>query len=359
MKIQITDIIIPEGRRKIDHDKVTALAESIKIVGGLIHPITIDKDKRLLAGAHRLEACRQLGFDEIECSEFDGGDLYNELVEIDENLIRNELDDVEIGELALRRDEILEELGLRANQTNKGHMGKYAVTSAGDAPVKTPENSSMTEEDDAPEPPKWKKEHDEWETKQKEKKSKSAAPAPLQTTASIAKEAGISERTLQENKQLAKNLIPEAKEARKEKRITKETALVMTRLTPEQQRTILVKSKEGAKIGKDGKIRPAEYKKQTPKKTIAQEPADTDFATRYREWYDIKTRKIPMPSNWQGGTPIPEQNEEGILKIPLPLRYEAIYSAIVAVFRNESEEVKKQVIAEVKELADIIDNLND
>jgi len=236
MKIKITDIIIPEGRRAIAPDKVAALAESIKIFGGLIHPITIGKDRTLIAGAHRVEAYKKLGFDEIECTEFDGERLESELVEIDENLMRNELDDITVGEMVLRRDEILEELGLRANQSNKGKF-----TGAGDAPVKTT--------------------------------SGSAGGAPLQTTADIAREVGISERTLQENKQLAKNLIPEVKEARREKRITKDTALAMARLSPEQQRETLEKCEKegGGRLGKDGKLRPAKYKPR--KKTVAKTEA--------------------------------------------------------------------------------------
>jgi ParB family chromosome partitioning protein len=226
MKIKITDIIIPEGRRAIDPDKVAALAESIKIIGGLIHPITVGKDRTLIAGTHRIEAYKKLGFDEIECTEFDGERLEAELVEIDENLMRNELDDITVGEMVLRRDEILEELGLRARRGDN----QYTGGSAGDAP-------------------------------------------PLQTTADIAKEVGMSERTLQENKQLAKNLIPEAKEARREKRITKDTALAMTRLAPEQQRETLEKCEKegGGRLGKDGKIRPAKYKPR--KKTVAKTEA--------------------------------------------------------------------------------------
>ena len=232
MRIKLTDIIIPEGRRAIDLDKVVVLAESIKIIkiiGGLIHPITIDKDRVLIAGAHRIEAYKTLGFEEIECTEFDGEQLEAELVEIDENLMRNELDDITVGEMVLRREEILEALGLRAKSgTNVKNLGTGACA------------------------------------------------APVQTTADIAKEVGISERTLQENKQLAKNLIPEAKEARREKRITKDTALAMTRLAPDQQRETLEKcEKEGnGRLGKDGKLRPAKYNPR--KKTVAkmEDPVD-------------------------------------------------------------------------------------
>jgi hypothetical protein len=125
-----------------------------------------------------------LGWDEIECVVLDCDELRTELAEIDENLIRNDLDSISIGELALRRDEILDALGLRAKS---GTNIKNHRTGAGTAPV-----------------PK--------------------------TTADIAKASGISERTLQENKQIAKNLVPEAKEAVREKAIPKSAALELSRL---------------------------------------------------------------------------------------------------------------------------------
>lgn len=100
-------------RRKVDAGKVSELAESIKTVG-LINPITVTADKELVAGAHRLEACKSLGWSEIECLVFDGTDFQKELAEIDENLVRLELDPISIGELAIRRDEILDGMGVRA-----------------------------------------------------------------------------------------------------------------------------------------------------------------------------------------------------------------------------------------------------
>jgi len=48
-------------------DTVAELAESIR-AAGLIHPITVyetDSGYRLVAGLHRLEACRALGWAEI------------------------------------------------------------------------------------------------------------------------------------------------------------------------------------------------------------------------------------------------------------------------------------------------------
>ena len=79
-KIKVSDIIVSGRRRKVDPAKVSALAESIKIVG-LLNPITIDRNKRLIAGAHRLEAYKQLGLDEIECIILDCDEFQSELTE--------------------------------------------------------------------------------------------------------------------------------------------------------------------------------------------------------------------------------------------------------------------------------------
>ena len=301
--MKLSEIIIPAGRRDINHVKVSELAESIKIVG-LINPITVGNDNTLIAGAHRLEACRLLGFDEIECVVLDCDELRTELVEIDENLIRNDLDPISIGELALRRDEILAELGLRA-KIGQGRPAKNG-----------------------------------------------AVPAPLKTTESIARESGISERTLQENKQLAKNLVPEAKEAVRQKALPKSAALEISRLEPEKQREVVAKKDKKAIVAEVRKKQQASVGADKPRrKTLAQDKDDTaDFAERYQQWL-----KNPAGQN----TPVPEQNEKGILKLPLPLDHRAMYSAFLHVFGKESETVRNRVIAEVHALAGAIENLND
>jgi len=212
MKKKISEITIPEGRRSTDWVKVSELAESIKIVG-LINPITIDNDNTLIAGAHRYEACKYLGFDEIECIVLDCDELRTELAEIDENLIRNELDPISIGELAIRRDEILDALGLRAKQ------GDNRFTDRG------------------------------------------ADSAPLQTTANIAKEAGVSERVLQENKQLARDLTPESKEAVRKVSAPKQDAMKLARKPPEEQEAIAEKILDGKAATVTEAIREVEREK--------------------------------------------------------------------------------------------------
>ena len=196
MKLKLSEIVVHEGRRDINYEKVSELAESIKIVG-LINPITVDKDNVLIAGAHRLEAYKQLGFDEIECVVLDCDKLRSELAEIDENFCRNDLDPISIGELAIRRDEILEALGLRAKRGDNQHIGGGEIIS------------------------------------------------PPRTTADIAKEIGVSERTLQHNKQLARDLTPEAKSVVREKNIPKTEALKIARMKPEQQQVVVEKMATG------------------------------------------------------------------------------------------------------------------
>lgn len=67
----IEGIYVPVKRRNtLDEEKVAALAESI-LEKGLEAPILVRKDDKkglvLVEGLHRLEACRALGEENIEC----------------------------------------------------------------------------------------------------------------------------------------------------------------------------------------------------------------------------------------------------------------------------------------------------
>ena len=64
----------------------------------------------MIAGLHRLDAAKLLGWTEIECTVSSLEGLQAELAELDENFIRSELSTVEYGELLLRRKEIYEAL---------------------------------------------------------------------------------------------------------------------------------------------------------------------------------------------------------------------------------------------------------
>ena len=102
MKIEIKNIIIPEGHRPLDQAKVAEIANSIKMIG-LLHPIGVSLKNgvaTLVFGAHRLAACRSLGWKKIAVVEpvdiLTAEDSYLddyalEMMEIAENLHRCEL----------------------------------------------------------------------------------------------------------------------------------------------------------------------------------------------------------------------------------------------------------------------------
>lgn len=96
MKVPIEEIRIREGRRRPDTDHVKELADSIRELG-LLNPVTIDRENFLIAGIHRLEAAKTLGWIEVECTMSSLEGLWAELAEIDENFVRNDLSAVEYG----------------------------------------------------------------------------------------------------------------------------------------------------------------------------------------------------------------------------------------------------------------------
>ena len=59
------DAIRVGHRHRKDMGDLDALAASIAAIG-LINPITVDEDGRLLAGARRLAACKLLGLQQVE-----------------------------------------------------------------------------------------------------------------------------------------------------------------------------------------------------------------------------------------------------------------------------------------------------
>ena len=104
---EVDKIIIRKRHRKVDQSKVEALAKSIDETG-LISPIIINQSN-LVAGAHRLAAVKMLGWKHVQVSPM--GDMNDEetleLIEIDENLFRNELSDDEKNHHLARRVEII------------------------------------------------------------------------------------------------------------------------------------------------------------------------------------------------------------------------------------------------------------
>ena len=192
MQMKISEIKINPGRRDTQQRNVEELARSIAAVG-LMNPITVTQDNTLIAGLHRLEAVKLLGWTEIECvvSEADG--LQAELAEIDENFVRAGLSHRELGDLLLRRKELYEAIH---PETRQGQRNGQTAKNA---------NFSLLE-------------------------TKSFA----QDTAD---KLGVSKRTVEQLVQTARDLTPEAKKTIRDAgdKITKGAALKISRLPPDQQ----------------------------------------------------------------------------------------------------------------------------
>ncbi len=90
----ISDIQINRSERQrsaIADSDITELAKSIAAVG-LINPILITRDKQLVAGEHRLLACKQLGWSQIPAQYTDQLDPKQlHMLELEENIRRVEL----------------------------------------------------------------------------------------------------------------------------------------------------------------------------------------------------------------------------------------------------------------------------
>ncbi len=195
MLININNIQINPGRREATPEDVQRLSESIVEVG-MMNPINVTADHTLIAGLHRLEAAKRLGWTEIECSINDMDALHTELAEIDENVIRAGLSDLELSELLARRKKIYETLHPATIARNlPGHASNYESSS-----------DKLTGEE---------------------------KPFSQDT----AEKMGVSPRTVERHVQIGENLTPETKDILRgtDMKITKQNLTKLSRLEPEQQ----------------------------------------------------------------------------------------------------------------------------
>jgi hypothetical protein len=125
-EIRLDHIAIPPGRRTVDPDAVTNLKKSIAVLG-LQYRVTVRKRDDayvLVAGAHRLEAFRQLGKERIPATVVDFDEFQAELFEIAENLVRNQLSPAQQAAAFARQKVNYEELH---PETKHGAIGKGRV----------------------------------------------------------------------------------------------------------------------------------------------------------------------------------------------------------------------------------------
>ncbi len=94
--MRIADIQIGERHRK-DMGDLESLAQSIAEVG-LLHPVVVTPDARLIAGERRIRACLMLGWTDIPATVVDLPSIIRG--ECDENLIRKDFTPTEAAAIA-------------------------------------------------------------------------------------------------------------------------------------------------------------------------------------------------------------------------------------------------------------------
>jgi len=196
-ELLISEIEVGHRHRKVKN--IDLLKQSMTMVG-LLNPITVVRigdTYKLVAGAHRLEAAKELGWERVTVSVRELDEVHAEMTEIDENLSQRGLTALEQGEHLLRRDELLMQIGRRAR---------------GDTPrtPRTPEEM---------------------------------------TTAEIADEVGLTERTAQYRKQAAKGLAQDVRDAIRDTHVADRTMdlLALSRMSADEQRHVVQRMAEGAR----------------------------------------------------------------------------------------------------------------
>ena len=130
-RLEISQIEATERLRPVSDAGVESLLASINELGVIKDPIHVRKKRRgnvetlvLMAGAHRLEAAKRLGWDTIPARVWvDVNDNWASLMEIDDNLAGADLSALELSVFLAERKRIYEKLH---PETRKGIAGARA-----------------------------------------------------------------------------------------------------------------------------------------------------------------------------------------------------------------------------------------
>lgn len=249
MQLQITQIIIPDHRKT--RGNIEQLADSIRELG-LLNPITVTTDYRLIAGYHRYLACKSLGWNDIPANVVTLDNLRAELAEIDENLQRQELTVLERAEQLARRKNIYEEVYPQTKRGIAGAASRWGNDATADSAV-----ASFNKD--------------------------------------TAAKTGMSERAVYVETQIANAIAPDVKEALRETPLAnqKTELLKIAQMKPEQQRAVVEKISGGVKTV-------TEAKRQVVAETAP--PAPAMPSSKYRVIY--------ADPPWQYGNTMPDNFTE-------------------------------------------------
>lgn len=114
-------------------DEVESLMKSIKAIG-LISPLVVNEELELIAGGRRYTALKELGIQEAAVVVVHRDSLEQELISIDENLVRKELKGLELEKSLNRGREIYETLFPSAIKCEEVDLSQKAQEQAEEIP---------------------------------------------------------------------------------------------------------------------------------------------------------------------------------------------------------------------------------
>lgn len=252
--IFLDKIKVRARRRALNQGKVDAIADSMQLMG-LQTPITVcetdDGDFELIVGWHRYAAAKSLNWAKLTCHVVPMDDLSRQLWEIDENLCRAELNELERGEHLAARKKIYEQMYPETRNVNeRGGPGRGNKTTAESAPV------SFT--------------HD------------------------TASRTGLSERAIQQSIHRAEQIAPEVRDAIRDMREIADKGVeldALAKMSPDRQATAVATVKSGdapniraASAPRNDEVEPAARKEMTSNTATVEPPARPTKAQKWARY---------------------------------------------------------------------------
>jgi ParB family chromosome partitioning protein len=136
--LKVADIVIGERLRQIDEAHAQLLAENLRETGLLRNRPEVRQQKKgkslthtLIAGGHRIRAVEIVGWEEVEVDVYEGTDDEVLLWQIDENLVRHELNPLDRAVFMFQRKEIYERLHPEAKRGGDRKSNSHGDSSIG------------------------------------------------------------------------------------------------------------------------------------------------------------------------------------------------------------------------------------
>ncbi|WP_444667153.1 ParB/RepB/Spo0J family partition protein [Cereibacter changlensis] len=135
-KVAVAEVIVRDRLRPVSEAGVESLIASVTELGVLKDPIHLRKKKDgklyLMAGAHRLEVARRLGWEEIPAKVWTGAtDDWALMMEIDDNLAGAEMNALDTAVFLATRKEVYERLHPETRRGVAGALARWDASEPG------------------------------------------------------------------------------------------------------------------------------------------------------------------------------------------------------------------------------------